>query len=105
MEQIIERDGKLYKVTTYEEEIDLAQEEYKLQAWKDALIRDAQDYAEYQAKIAEIDALDLKEEHKEALKLSVPFYSGSGIRQEQVDAVEQLVTEAKAVSVDIKPTK
>ena len=101
---IIQRDGKFYKVTTYEEEIDPAYEAQKLQGWKDAIAKDQQDVAEYKAKLAEIDALDLSDEYKEKLKLAVPFYSGSGIKPEQIAEVEAtLAAVAVAAPLEIKP--
>lgn len=85
----IEKDGKIYEVI--EREIDIVQEEYKLQAWKDAMANDAREIAEYQAKLAEIDALPLDEKYKEVLKMQVTLSSPSGIRQEMVDAQQAIV--------------
>lgn len=85
----IEKDGKIYEVI--EREIDIVQEEYKLQAWKDAMANDAREIAEYQAKLADIDALPLDEKYKEALKMQVTLSSPSGIRQEMVDAQQAIV--------------
>lgn len=100
----ITRDGKVYKQTIIEEEIDVAQEEYKLQAWKDALISDARERAEYEAKITEIDKLKIAADFKAKLKESVPVYSGSGIKPEMVAEHESKVAEiVSAVEViDIK---
>lgn len=103
METYITRDGKVYKQTIIEEEIDVAQEEYKLQAWKDALVSDARERAEYEAKIAEIDALKIDDEYKAKLKESVPFYSGSGIKPEMVAEHESKVAEIVSVIEINKP--
>lgn len=91
METLIERNGKLYKQIIVEQEIDLAQEEYKLQAWKDALANDAREIAEYEAKLAEIDLLPLDDKYKEMLKMQVTLNSPSGIRQEMIDAQQAIV--------------
>lgn len=85
----IEKDGKIYEVI--EREVDIAQEEYKLQAWKDAMANDAREIAEYEAKLAEIDALPLDEKYKEVLKMQVTLSSPSGIRQEMIDAQQAIV--------------
>ena len=91
----IKRDGKIYK--QYEEEVDVAQEEYKLQAWKDALVNDAREFEEYQAKIAEIEGVKISSVAKDSLKENVLFHSGSGITQEMVDAQQAKVDELKSL--------
>ena len=85
MEQYIKKDGKIYKQTIIEDEVDIVQEEYKLQAWKDALVNDSRELAEYQAKIADIDALSIPDDMKATLKSSVMLYSPSSITQKMVD--------------------
>lgn len=93
----IKRDGKVYEQIISEVEVDLQAEEYKLQAWKDALVSDAREEAERQAKFAEIDAVDLDEELKETLKAQL-VQSGTGIKQEMVDAQEAKLSEIKRVN-------
>lgn len=91
MEQYIKKDGKIYKQTIIEEEVDIAQEEYKLQAWKDALVTDAREIAEYKAKILDIEALSVPEDMKETLKKSVWLFSPSSINQSMVDEQQKKV--------------
>ena len=91
MEQYIKKDGKIYKQTIIEDEVDIVQEEYKLQAWKDALVTDARELAEYKAKILDIEALSVPEDMKETLKKSVMLYSPSGITQSMVSEQQKKV--------------
>lgn len=98
---IIQRDGKLYEVI--EREISQSEEEYKLQAWKAAVENDARELQEYQAKIAEIDALKLDDTYKNKLKEQVTIYSPSGIKQQMIDEQEAIVNEIvslKAINGD-----
>lgn len=87
----IKRDGKIYEQIISEREVDLVEEEYKLQAWKDAIASDERELQEYQAKIAEIDALDVKDEFKNKLKEGVQFFSESGIKPEMVTEQESIL--------------
>lgn len=89
------KDGKVYK--QYEEEVDLAKEEYTLQAWKDALVSDARELSEYEQKIAEIEAVQVSKETKDSLKQNINFTSGSGISQELVDIQQAKVDEIKSL--------
>ena len=91
MEQYIKKDGKIYKQTIIEDEVDIVQEEYKLQAWKDALVTDARELAEYKAKILDIEALSVPDDMKETLKKSVMLYSPSGITQSMVSEQQKKV--------------
>lgn len=91
MEQYIKKDGKIYKQTIIEEEVDIVQEQYKLQAWKDALVTDARELAEYKAKILDIEALSVPEDMKETLKKSVVLFSPSSINQSMVDEQQKKV--------------
>jgi len=97
METYITLDGKVYKQTIIEEEIDIIQEQYKLQAWKDALANDEREKQEYLAKLAEVDSLDVKEEYKDKLKENIIYYSGSGITQEMVDEQEKKLADINNV--------
>lgn len=99
------KDGMIYEQQVVETPIDPAGEEYKLQAWKDALVNDARELAEYQAKIAEIDGLAVADEHKEKLKQSVIFYSPSGIKQAMVDDQEAKVLEIRDLVKDLDKNK
>lgn len=90
---IIERDGKIYEQIISEREINVTKETYKLQALKDALVNDAREFAEYSAKITEIDNSNLEADLKEALKKSIVFYSPSGIKQEMVEEQEVKIAE------------
>lgn len=101
METYITRDGKIYRQILSEVEVDVAKEEYKLQAWKDALVSDAREQAEYEAKIAEIDALKIEDEYKQKLKETVPFYSGSGIKPEMVAEQEATVSSIVSAVIDV----
>ena len=92
------RDGKVYEQIISEVEVDINAEAYKLQAWKDAIANDDRERQEYDAKIAEIDALDISDEYKSKLKQGVILYSGSGIKQEMVDEVEAKLSEISKVS-------
>lgn len=94
---IIERDGKFYKQTIIEEEIDPVQEEYKLQAWKDALVNDASERAEYESKLAAIEGLKISDEYKRTLKESLSISSPSGIHQTLVDEQETKVQELNSL--------
>lgn len=99
----IYRDGKVYEQTVSEVEVDVNAEAYKLQAWKDALANDARELQEYQAKIAEIDALKLDDAYKNKLKEQVTIYSPSGIKQQMIDEQEAIVNEIvslKAINGD-----
>lgn len=97
MEKYITRDGKVYKQTIIEEEIDIAQEEYKLQAWKDALANDEREKQEYLAKLAEVDSLDIPDDYKKNMKESIIYYSGSSIKQEMVDEQEAKLAEIQNI--------
>lgn len=103
----IYRNGKVYEQIISEIEVDVAAEEYKLQAWKDALLSDARELQEYQDKIAEIDGLDISVEFKNKLRESVPLYSGSGIKQEMIDEHEAKISAINdvigIVDVEINP--
>jgi len=99
----IYRDGKVYEQTISEVEVDVNAEAYKLQAWKDALANDARELQEYQAKIAEIEALKLDDAYKNKLKEQVSIYSPSGIKQQMIDEQEMIVNEIvslKAINGD-----
>lgn len=96
----ITRDGKVYKQTIIEEEVDVAQEEYKLSAWRSALENDARELQEYHAKIAEIDALKISDDFKTKLKQSVSPATNSGIRPEMViDHEEKMAAISNAVEI------
>lgn len=90
----ITRDGKVYKQTISEVEVDIEAERYTLEAWKGALESDARELQEYQEKIAEIDMLVIPQEFKDKLKSGV-FLSGSCISKEMVDEQEAKVSEIK----------
>lgn len=96
----IYRDGKVYEQTISEVEVDIAAEQYKLQAWKDAIVVDANAHQEYLDKVAEIEALKIDDSYKDKLKQSIQFYSGSGIKQAMVDEVQAKVDAVKAVVAD-----
>lgn len=89
------RDGKVYK--QYEEEVDVAQEKYKLQAWKDALQNDTREKQEYLDKVSEIESVKISKTAKESLLQNVIIHSGSGITQEMVDAQQAKVDEINAL--------
>ena len=91
----IEKDGKIYEVI--EREIDIDQEEYKLQAWKDALISDQREIDEYNQKIAEIDLLNIDKTYKDKLKLQVILNSPSGITQKMVDEQQIVVDNLRKI--------
>jgi hypothetical protein len=93
----IYRDGKVYEQTIIEEEVFLADKERKLQSFREAIANDERELAEYQAKIAEIDTLDISDEYKEKLKGSIQFYSGSGIRPIQITQLESEVNEIQNI--------
>lgn len=89
----IERDGKVYELV--EHEVDVAQEEYKLQAWKDAIVSDQMAIAEHQTKIAEVENLKISADLKEKIKEVTILHSGTGITQEMVDAQQAKVDEIR----------
>lgn len=91
----IEKDGKIYEVI--EREIDIDQEEYKLQSWKDALINDAREIEEYNSKIQEINSLPLEDKYKDLLKLQVTISSPSGISQKMIDDQQKIVDNLKKI--------
>ena len=91
--EIQSKNGKFVQVT--EEVIDVAQEEYKLQAWKDAIANDEREFSEWQAKHDEIESFDIPEEYKEILRNNVILHSGSGITQKMVDEQQARVDSFK----------
>lgn len=100
----IQRDGKIYEQIISEREVNLEEEQYKLDAWKAALENDARELAEYQAKLAEVEALEIKEELKEKLRDAVTVNSPSGIKQEMVDEHEAKLASIVSV-IDVKEIK
>ena len=91
--EILSKNGKFVQVT--EQEIDIVQEEYKLQAWKDARTNDAREYNEWQTKRNEIESFDIPEEYKEILRQNTILHSGSGITQKMVDEQQAKVDSLK----------
>lgn len=91
--EIISKKGKFVQVI--EQEIDVAQEEYKLQAWKDAIVNDAREYNEWQTKRNEIETFNIPEEYKEILRQNTVLHSGSGITQSMVDEQQTKVDSFK----------
>lgn len=90
------KNGIVYEQTLSEVEIDLATEEYKLQAWKDALVSDARERAEMEAKLAEIDKLTLDKDSKERIK-SQFVHSHSGITKKMVDEQQAKLDEIYSI--------
>ena len=91
--EIISKEGKFVQVI--EQEIDVAQEEYKLQAWKDARTNDAREYNEWLTKNNEIESFDIPEEYKNILKQNNVLYSSSGITQDMIDEQQAKVDSLK----------
>lgn len=91
--EIISKKGKFVQVI--EQEIDVAHEELKLQAWKDARTNDAREYNEWQTKRNEIESFDIPEEYKDILRNNVILHSGSGITQDMVDEQQAKVDSLK----------
>lgn len=77
--------GVVYEEQVSQVPVNIEAENYKLEAWKAAIANDARELAEYQAKIADIDALPIADEYKEILKQKVVLSSPSGITQAMVD--------------------
>ena len=94
---IIERNGKFYKQTIVEEEIDIESEEKKLQAWKDAIDIDNAEIQATLEKRQEIESLDISDDYKQKLLDNVTFFSGSGITQERLNEQQKIVDEINAI--------
>lgn len=100
----IQRDGKIYEQIISEREVNLEEEQYKLDAWKAALENDAREFQEYQAKLAEIEVSNLNTELKEKLRNAITVSSPSGIKQEMVDEQESKLSSIVSI-IDVKDIK
>lgn len=86
------KDNQVYEVSSTP--LNLAEEEEKLAWMKQCLEQDITVYAEYQAKIAEIDAAPLSEEIKNLAKNSIHVFP-SGVSQSEMERQQERVDSIK----------